>query len=93
MLGDVQIGRRPAACLHRVEAACLPAYVEGLRDEGCAVPTQQVRRAHAILMLFFTGLSSFPLEHLPHEPTPERHRIAAERAAMARFILDLVDAT
>ncbi|MFL6100489.1 MAG: phosphotransferase [Actinomycetales bacterium] len=93
LLGDVQIGRRPAACLHRVEAACLPAYVEGLRDEGCAVPTQQVRRAHAILMLFFTGLSSFPLEHLPHEPTPERHRIAAERAAMARFILDLVDAT
>jgi Phosphotransferase enzyme family len=93
LLGDVQIGRRPAACVYRAEETCLPAYVEGIRDEGCGAPTQQVRRAHAILMLFFTGLSSFPLEHLPHEPTAERHRIAAERAAMARFILDLVEET
>lgn len=93
LLGDVQIGRRAATCLWRTEEDCFAAYVEGLRDEGCDAPTAQVRRAHALLMLIYTGLSSFPLEHLPHEPTPERHRIAAERAAMARFILDLVDQT
>jgi hypothetical protein len=93
LLGDVQIGRRAATCLWRTEEDCFAAYVEGLRDEGCDSPTAQVRRAHALLMLLYTGLSSFPLEHLAHEPTPERHRIAAERAAMARFILDLVDQT
>ena len=34
LVGDVQIGRRPAATLPELEAACLPAYVEGLRAEG-----------------------------------------------------------
>lgn len=93
LLGDVQIGRRPATCLWRTEEASLSAYVEGLRDEGCDVPTAAVRRVHALLMVIYTGLSSLPLEDLPHEPTPERLRIAGERATMARFILDLVDAT
>jgi phosphotransferase family enzyme len=93
LVGDVQIGRRPASCLWSVENACTPAYVEGLRDEGCDVPSAVVRRGHALMMLLYTGLSALPIEDLPLEPTPERRRIAAERAAMARFILDLVDST
>ena len=44
-------------------------------------------------MLIFAGLTAIPFEHLEREPTPELHRIARERAASARFILDLVDAT
>lgn len=35
LIGDVQIGRRAAASLGEVENACLPAYVDGLRAEGC----------------------------------------------------------
>jgi choline/ethanolamine kinase len=93
IIGDVQIGRRAASCLWRVEEACTPAYVDGLRDEGSDVPADQVRRCHALLMLLFSGLSALPIEHLDATPTPELHRIAAERAAAARFILDLVDAT
>jgi len=93
IMGDVQIGRRPASCLWRVEDACTPAYIEGLRDEGSDVPAAAVRRAHALLMLIFCGLSAIPVEHLELEPTAELHRIAAERAAAARFMLDLVDAT
>jgi hypothetical protein len=93
IIGDVQIGRRPASCLWRVEEACTPAYIEGLRDEGSDVPAERVRRAHALLMLIYSGLSALPIEHLDAMPTPELHRIAAERSAAARFILDLVDAT
>jgi hypothetical protein len=93
LLGDVQLGRRPASGLADAEAVCLPAYVEGLSDEGCAVPASVVRRAHALQMLIFSGLSAFPLEHLGAIPTAELHRLASERAALATFILDLVDAT
>ncbi len=93
LMGDVQIGRRPAASLPGLEAACLPAYVRGLRAEGCDVDPAVVARAHALLMLLYTGLSAFPLEHLEAEPTPALLRIATERADAARFILDLVDAT
>ena len=89
----MQLGRRRASCLWPVEQACTPAYLEGLRDEGCDIDPAVVRRSHALLMLIFSGLSAIPVEHLDAEPTPELHRIAAERAAAARFMLDLVDAT
>jgi hypothetical protein len=44
-------------------------------------------------MLIFSGLSAIPIEHLGAEPSPALHRIAADRAAAARFMLDLADAT
>ena len=43
--------------------------------------------------MLFTGLSTLPFEHLEAQPTAELHRVAAERAAIARFSLDLLDAT
>jgi Phosphotransferase enzyme family len=93
LLGDVQLGRRPAGSLGEIESALIPAYVSGLCDEGARVSADTVRRAHALQMFLFSGLSAFPIEHLDKEPTPELHRIAAERAAAARFMLDLVDST
>ena len=71
LIGDVQLGRRPAATLHDLEQACLPAYVAGLHDEGCEVPLPVVRRAHALQMLIYSGFSSFLLEALlgPTGPT------------------------
>ena len=93
MLGEVQMGERSATSLPGLEAACLPAYVRGLRDEGRDVPLGLVRRAHALLMLLFSGLSAIPLEHLDAPPTPALEHIAAQRAASARFVLDLVAET
>jgi hypothetical protein len=93
LLGDVQLGRRPASGLAHLESACTPAYVRGLRDERCEVGIDVVQRAHALQMLIFSGVTSIPFEHLDCPPTPELHRIAAERAASARFMLDLVDST
>jgi hypothetical protein len=93
LLGEVFPGERPATDLPALEAACCPAYVEGLRAEGCDVPVEQVRRAHALAILLFSGISAPPIEHLYEQPTDELHRISAERAVAARWILDLVAET
>jgi hypothetical protein len=93
LVGDVQLGRHPVEGLRAVEDAIVPAYVEGLRAEGCAIPESDVRRAHAVQLMIFTGLSTLPFEHLESPPTPELHRLAAERAVIARFSLDLLDET
>lgn len=93
LVGDIQIGRQRASTLHAVEDAILPSYVEGLRAERCDIPLDVVRRAHALHLMLYTGLSTLPFEHLRADPTPALHRVAAERAAIARFSLDLMDAT
>jgi hypothetical protein len=93
LVGEVQTGERPADDLPELEAACLPAYVDGLRGEGADVPLETVQRAHALQSLLFAGLSTVLLDQLGAAPTPELHRTACERARLATFLLDLVDAT
>ncbi|MGG5258464.1 phosphotransferase [Phycicoccus avicenniae] len=93
LVGDVQIGRTRAGDLAGRDAAHRDAYVAGLRDEGCDVPAEAVARGHALHHLLLTGLSSVPWEHLGAPPTPELAVMAQDRAAIARFCLDRVDAT
>ena len=93
VVGDVQLGYGAAADLPRIEQVCLSAYLEGLRIEGCDVGLDVVRRAHAVQLMLFTGLSALPFELLDAQPTPELRRVAAERAAIARFSLDLLAGT
>jgi hypothetical protein len=93
LVGDTQIGRRPAAALPEIEAAIVPAYVAGLREEGCDLAGRTVRRAHALQLLLFSGLSAVPFEQFDQPLTPELEALAADRAAIARLSLDLVDAT
>ena len=94
LVGDVQIGHRSAATLPETEAACVPAYVEGLAAEGVDIGADTVRRAHAMHLAIFTGLSA-PLMDPPHPGADlgELAHTARERAALSRFCLDLVDAT
>ncbi|HWJ09233.1 MAG TPA: phosphotransferase, partial [Nocardioides sp.] len=93
LVGDVQIGRRDAADLAERGEACLAAYVDGLAAEGVELDLATVRRAHALQVLIFSGLSAIPLEHLDAEPTDALRATAATRAAIARHVLDLVDQT
>jgi hypothetical protein len=90
LIGDVQTGERAASSLPALERACLTSYHQGLHDEGVDIDKDRLRRAHALLMLEFAGLSSVPFEMLEAPPTDEGLRIATERAAAARFMLDLV---
>jgi len=93
LLGEIQLGRRPAHTFPELEEACLQAYVRGLRDEGCPTPVREVRRAHAIAMTIFHAIPSMPYEHRTGEVGPELHPLFANRAAMARCVLDLLHAT
>lgn len=92
LLGEVQLGERPAAELPELEELCLDAYVSGLRAEGCEVAFEAVRRAHALMMLLFWGLSAVPIEVMFGAPPPPPY-VFTERARAARFVMDLVDAT
>lgn len=93
VLGEIQLGQRPARALPSLEAACLPAYVHGLRDEGCTITIHQVRRAHAIAMTIFHAIPSIPYEHRADQAQPHLRPLYANRAAMASRILDLLDDT
>ena len=93
LVGDVQLGRRSPELLAETDAAIVPAYRRGLADEGLHVDEADVRRAHALQLLIFSGLSALPFEHLDAEPTPELRATSRTRAALATFSLDLVDAT
>jgi hypothetical protein len=93
LLGEVQMGERPAHELPELESACLAAYVEGMRAEGTDMPVRAVARSHALLALLFTGLSAVPFEHLGEPVTDDLLRVSRERAAAATFLLDLVDTT
>jgi hypothetical protein len=93
LVGEVQLGERSAGALPGDEQECLAAYVAGLRAEGCEVEVATVERGHALGMLLFAGLPSLPFELLDAPPTPAAIEISRQRAAAARFVLDLVDAT
>lgn len=93
VLGDVQLGRRAAATLAETDAAVVPAYVEGLAAEGMLVDPKLVTRLHALQMLIFSGLSSMPFEHLDAPPSPRLASLAADRAALATYCLNMVETT
>lgn len=93
VLGEVQLGRRPAATLAETDAAIVPEYVQGLAAEGMVVDPTRVTRLHALQMLLFSGLSSMPFEHLETPSSPQLDTLAADRAALATYCLDMVERT
>lgn len=94
LVGDVVIGRRSSTTLAETEAAIVPAYTAGLHAEGSDVDEATVRRGHALTMYLFNGVSALPFDELDLGQVPEAlEAFAAERAAVARFCLDLVEST
>lgn len=91
LVGEVQVGRRDAHDLADLDEVLVAAYVQGLRAEGCTIPEEQVRRGHALCLLLMTGLSAVPFDLFNAPMTAETHRIAADRAAVTRYALDLVE--
>jgi hypothetical protein len=93
LVGDIQIGRRGADDLAELDEAIVAAYVAGLRAEGCQIPEDQVRRGHALCLLIMTGLSTAPSDLFDGPIDARTMQIAADRATIARYALDLVEAT
>ncbi len=96
LVGDVQTGRseeEDVAALAARDEACLAAYVAGLRAEGDDTPVEVVRRAHALQVMLYAGLSAVPFEHLDDAVTPELLGLARRRATLAAYSLDLLART
>ena len=94
LIGDVQIGRSRAGDLVARDDAHVAEYVRGLRDEGCDIPETAVRRSHALHLLLMSGLSTLPDQLLDRDPfDPEVVTLSSDRAAIARFCLDRLEAT
>lgn len=93
LVGDVQIGRRRAEGLAELDEALVTAYVAGLRAEGCDVPESVVRRAHALCLVVMTGLSTLPFDLFERPVDEESLQMAADRAELARYALDLLERT
>ncbi len=85
--GEAQLGRRCVTDLDTLDTACLAAYHRGLTDEGMVVDPVALRRAHALHLWLFVGISSLPgRDQMPPEQL-------TQRAALAQLSLDLLDAT
>lgn len=93
LVGDVQIGKRDTTDLAERDRASTLAYHRGLAAEGVDLPVADVERAHALHLLLFSGLSAIPFELLEAEPTRAQLDLAESRAELARYSLDLLDAT
>lgn len=93
LVGEVQLGHDPGEGLAERDAACVAAYCQGLADEGVSIDPDVVRRAHALQLVLYAGLSAVPFELLGQPPTPELLALAAARARVAELSLDLLDAT
>ncbi len=93
LVGDVQLGLRSSEDLAERGEACLAAYREGLLAEGFEIDLAALRRAHALHLMIFTGLSTLPFELLGEEITPALGELAAGRASIARHCLDLLEST
>lgn len=93
LIGEVQLGERPVAQLAELDRLCLAAYAGGLAAEGCDVQLDDLRRAHALLMLLFAGLTAVPIELLFGGQAPGDVDVVRGRAAAAEHVLDLVETT
>ncbi|MFC5179553.1 phosphotransferase [Nocardioides taihuensis] len=80
--GEWQLGRRHTDPLPVVDEACVAAYTAGLAQEGLTLSVADVRRAHALQLFLFVGLST---------ALDDDH--AADRAELVAFSLDLLEAT
>lgn len=95
LVGDVQVGRRRAGDLGGLAAlgeVLLASYADGLAAEGVHVDPATLRRAHALHLFLFAGLSSLPFELLEAPPEVVA-AVAGDRAEVTRVSLDLLTAT
>lgn len=93
LVGDIQVGRQDADDLPERAAACVEAYAAGLADEGLDVALAEVRRSHAVSLVLFNGLPSLPLEMLGTPDEAALDHWSRQRAAIARYSLDVLAAT
>jgi hypothetical protein len=87
-VGLVHAGVRPAADLPSIVDTVLPAYVNGLRDDGWTGHEADVTRAFWTALLIRSGFDSIPYSDLTDTASTDTPIPAgfADRIALTRFI-------
>lgn len=93
LVGEIQVGRENADDLPERAAEVLRAYHEGLSAEGNDLTEAALRRSHAVCFMLFNGLPSPPVETLAQPESEATHHVAAQRARVCEYALDLIDET
>jgi hypothetical protein len=89
LVGLVHAGRLPAATLPAIHDVLVPSYVGGYQAGGGTVDTGSVLHGYILTMMLRSGFTSLPFEALDGPVTEDLHRLAHERAALTRYIIDL----
>ena len=89
LVGLAHAGELPASALPEVHAVLLPAFVEGLREEGCQVAEADAAYGFEASLLLRSGFTAIPFQRLGEPEGPELAAELAQRVALTRFIADL----
>lgn len=93
LAGEIQIGRGDAQDLPERATEMLRAHHEGLLTEGYDISEAALHRSHAVAFMLFNGLPSPPFEALAQPEDDATHHLAAQRARVCEYALDLLDQT
>jgi len=89
LVGLAQTGELDPAELPAIHAAIVPAYLEGLRNEGVDADLADVRTGYVGSLLLRSGFTGPPLELLGRSDEPGIAGLFAQRARNTRFLLDM----
>jgi len=89
LAGLAQTGELDPTELPAIHAAIVPAYLEGLRNEGVDADPADVRTGYVGSLLLRSGFTGPPLELLGRSDEPGIADLFAQRARSTRFLLDL----
>jgi hypothetical protein len=89
LVGLAQTGELDPTELPAIHAAIVPAYLEGLRNEGVDADPADVRTGYVGSLLLRSGFTGPPLELFGRSDEPGIADLFAQRARYTRFLLDL----
>jgi hypothetical protein len=89
LIGLAHAGQLPAHALPPIHDALVPSYVDGYRAIGGEIDADSVMRGYVLTMMLRSGFTSLPFEALDGPVTEDLRRMANERAALTRYIVDL----
>lgn len=90
LIGRVERGGQHPDELRAILATIRPAFLEGLRSEGCATTEGDVDLALQTHVAVRSVFSAMDLDHRPDLSADDRTELLSRRAAMARFCLDMI---
>lgn len=90
LIGLVHAGLRPAAALPQTHEAVLASFVDSYRSHGGTASASPIAEGYIVSNFLRSGFTSLPFELLGGQPDPGLVTVFRERAALTRFLIDLV---